>query len=53
MKNIVLAARTDDKVDFAKKLGFSLAVNVCRDNLAEFVENLTDGRGADACIEGT
>ena len=53
VKNIVLAARTDDKVDFAKKLGFPLAVNVCRDNLAEFVENLTDGRGADACIEGT
>ena len=53
VKNIILAARTDDKVDFAKKLGFSLAVNVKRDNLSKLVGEITGGRGADACIEGT
>ncbi len=53
VKNILLAARTDDKVEFAKSLGFPLAVNVRRDAPGKLVENLTDGLGADACIEGT
>ncbi len=53
VKNILLAARTDDKVEFAKKLGFPLVLNVRKDRLEEFVEDLTDGQGADACIEGT
>ena len=53
VKNIILAARTDDKVEFARKLGFALAVNVQRENLGKLVEEATGGRGADACIEGT
>ncbi len=53
VKHIVLAARTDDKVEFAKRLGFPLAVNAERENLEQMVLDLTDGRGADACIEGT
>ena len=53
VKNIILAARTDDKVEFAKKLGFPLAVNVKRENLCKLVQEVTNGLGADACIEGT
>ena len=53
VKNILLAARTDDKVEFAKKLGFSLVLNVRKDSLEKIVADLTDGQGADACIEGT
>ena len=53
VKNIIMAARTDDKVEFAKKLGFSLAVNAEKDGLGKFVEEVTSGLGADACIEGT
>ena len=53
VENIVLAARTDDKVEFAKKLGYPLAVNVKRESLGKLVEEVTAGRGADVCIEGT
>ena len=53
VKNIILAARTDDKVEFARKLGFTLAVNAKRENLGKLVEEVTEGGGADACIEGT
>ena len=53
VENIILAARTDDKVEFAKKLGFPLAVNVKSESLGKLVEEVTGGRGADACIEGT
>ena len=53
VKNIILAARTDDKVEFARKLDFPLAVNAKRENLGKLVEEVTEGRGADACIEGT
>ena len=53
VKNIILAARTDDKVEFARTLGFPLAVNAKRESLGKLVEEVTNGRGADACIEGT
>ena len=53
VKNIILAARTDDKVEFAKKLGFSLAINAKRDSLGKLVGEITEDQGADACIEGT
>ncbi len=53
VKNIILAARTDDKVKFARKLGFSLAVNVQREKLGKLIQEVTNGQGADACIEGT
>ena len=52
-RRIVLVGRTDDKVDFAKKLGFPLALNGRRESPEKFVQRVTDGRGADACIEGT
>ena len=53
VKNILLAARTDDKVAFARKLGFDLAVNAKTESLKELVDEVTGGKGADACIEGT
>lgn len=53
VQKIILAARTDDKVSFAKELGFPLVVNVQKDDLSKFVEDLTDGQGVDACVEGT
>ncbi|MBO6178675.1 MAG: galactitol-1-phosphate 5-dehydrogenase [Selenomonadaceae bacterium] len=53
VKNIVLVGRTDDKVEFAKNLGFPLAVNARKDDLRKLVEELTSGQGASACIEGT
>lgn len=53
VKNIILAARTDDKVEFAKELGFSLAVNAEKDSIGKLVEEATGGLDADACIEGT
>ncbi|SDP36226.1 galactitol-1-phosphate 5-dehydrogenase [Selenomonas ruminantium] len=53
VKNILLATRTDDKVNFAKKLGFDMAVNAEKESLKDLVDEVTEGRGADACIEGT
>ena len=53
VRNIILAARTDDKVEFAKKLRFSLAVNAEKEDLEAYVREVTEGRGADVCIEGT
>lgn len=52
-KKIILAARTDDKAEFARSLSFSMAINAKREDLEAFVNEATDGRGADACIEGT
>lgn len=53
VRNIVLVGRTDDKVEFAKKLGFPLAMNGKGESPEKLVQRVTDGRGADACIEGT
>ena len=53
VKNIILVARTDDKVEFAKEQGFSLAVNAKKDSLGKLVQEITNGLGVDACIEGT
>ena len=53
VEHVILAARSDDKVEFAKRLGFDLAINVQKDSLEGLVDEVTDGKGADACIEGT
>ncbi|MBP5521938.1 MAG: galactitol-1-phosphate 5-dehydrogenase [Bacteroidales bacterium] len=39
------------KVDFARSLGFD-AINSAQQDAAEYIHELTAGRGADACIEG-
>lgn len=53
VRHIVLVGRTNDKVEFAKKMGFPLAINVKNESPENLVQRVTDGRGADACIEGT
>ena len=40
-ENIVLAARTDDQVYFARKLGFDLAVNAEKESLKKLVDEVT------------
>jgi len=53
MKNIVLADKDDEMVEAARALGFSLALNVSSEDLGKLVGYSTEGRGADACVEGT
>lgn len=50
---VVLAARSDEKVRLAQKLGMKYAFNVRRDNLGQIASELTNGKGFDACFEGT
>lgn len=53
VKNIVLVARSSEKVEFVKNLGFEHAINLQQQDVTEYVLALTDGLGADVCIEGT
>ena len=53
VRRIILAARSQAKVDFARKLGFTAAYNVQETDIRAKVAELTDGQGATACIEGT
>ena len=53
IKNVVLADRDDERVDVARKMGFSLVVNAVDENLWKMVRENTEGRGAGACVEGT
>ena len=50
---IILIARSDEKVKFARNLGFDLAFNVKKIDLTAKIDELTDGRGVDAAFEGT
>ena len=52
VSNIILAGRSQAKVQMAEQLGFA-AVNVREADLGEYVRGLTGGEGADVCIEGT
>ena len=53
VRHILLAARSAEKVAFAKRLGFEEAYDVTQEDLQNLVAEATDGVGADACIEGT
>lgn len=53
LKNIVLVARNRDKVEFAQRLGFFQTINSSEMSVRDYVLSLTNGVGADACIEGT
>ena len=52
-RNIILVARDDVKVRFAQKLGFRNAINSQLIDPVEYIYKLSDGKGADLCIEGT
>ena len=51
VKNVIMVGRSEDKIEFAKKLGFPLAINTT--DIKERVMEVTKGRGVDVCIEGT
>lgn len=53
VRQVIMAARTQAKVDFARRLGFDQAFNVAKTDIREKVKELTAGCGADVCIEGT
>lgn len=53
VRHIILAARSMEKVAFAKQLGFEEAYDVMQTDLQAVVAEATDGQGIDACIEGT
>ena len=53
VEHIVLVARSPAKVAFAQRLGFSEAIDASETDVETYVRKLTDGRMADACIEGT
>lgn len=52
-KRIILIARDDVKKEFAQKLGFYDAINSQEDDPVSYIKSITDGLGADICIEGT
>ena len=53
VRQIIMAARTPEKVAFAKQRGFDLSYDIHQVDICQIVADLTGGRGADACIEGT
>lgn len=53
LENIVLVARSQDKVEFARKLGFIHTINSKETDVRKFVMTISGGRGANACVEGT
>jgi S-(hydroxymethyl)glutathione dehydrogenase/alcohol dehydrogenase len=48
---IIAVALEDGKLEFAKRLGATHAVNVSRDDAVDVVRKLTRGRGADVVLE--
>ena len=40
------------KIEFAKKLGFEYVINSMECDAIEEINRITDGRGADVCVEG-
>jgi len=50
---VILSGRKDFKLEIGTKLGADIVVNVGRENLAEIVMNLTNGRGPHVIIEAS
>lgn len=50
-KQVVLCDVVDQRLEEAKKVGAEITINSNRENLADRVSDLTDGRGADIVIE--
>ncbi len=53
IKNIILIARTLEKVEFAKKHGFLQVIDSASTDVEEYIMEKTNGKGASVCIEGT
>lgn len=53
VEQIVLVARSQVKVEFAQKLGFLQTIDLNETDVQQYIQRVTKGQGADACIEGT
>jgi len=49
---IILVDIDAAKIDFAKSMGFDLAFNSSKGSIIEYVNDLTNGKGADVAVEG-
>ena len=52
-RHIILVARSEERAEFARQLGFVEVVNSSTTDVTAYVKKVTNGRGAAACIEGT
>ena len=52
-EHIILVARSEARTSFAHQLGFLQATDSTEVDVKSYILEQTDGRGADACIEGT
>lgn len=50
-KKVIVAARNETRLDFARKFGADITINTKKENLSERVQEETGGRGADLSIE--
>lgn len=50
-KQVYVIGRSERKLDIAKKLGATVAINAAREDQVNAVKKLTDGRGVDVAIE--
>ena len=53
VRQVILVARSEEKLQFAQRLGFLETINSNSTDAAEYIRKHTEGKGADACIEGT
>lgn len=49
---VILAGTRDERLEFGKRLGADYTINVKKENPADVVKSLTDGRDADMVFEG-
>lgn len=52
-KQVILVARNNMKKEAAEKMGFRHAINSKVTDPINYINGLTDGHGADICVEGT
>lgn len=52
-KNIFLIGRTQEKLDFANKIGIYNTCNSSKEDIKEWIQEKTNGQGVDISIEGT
>lgn len=53
VKQIILVARDQKKLDFASSLGFTNLVNNSKENVVKTIQEMTDNEGVHICVEGT
>lgn len=53
VKQIILVARDQKKLDFAKSMGFTDLINSNTKNVVNAIQEITDNEGVHVCVEGT